>query len=611
MCGIAGILSRNHAPLDDALLRAMTAAVAHRGPDGDGFYVDGAVGFGHRRLAIIDLTDDGRQPMSYLDGRLVITYNGEVYNYVELREELERAGYVFRSHSDTEVMLAAYARWGPDCVTRFNGMWGFAIHDRARNVVFCARDRFGVKPFYYVETPEHFAFGSEIRQLLPFLPRVAADRSSLVDFIMTNAADHSPATFYAGVKKLPAGHTLTYDLSTARHEIRRFYSIRMREDVARLEREEAVEQFRALLTDAIKLRLRSDVTVGTCLSGGLDSSSVATVAAGLYTPASGQPFSAITAVSEEERTNEARYAEVVANHSGMAWLTTRPTYDDFVESLPEVVRAQEEPFGSTSLTMQYFVMKTARANGVTVLLDGQGGDETLLGYEKYYASYIVTALRRHGIGAALAAMQETQKNNANMGPLNIAKYLIGGTVAPARWLFYCRRHDYLRDTPPMPERIREFAHACWDEFALQELEIRSTNLPLLLRYEDKNSMAHSIETRLPFLDWRLLETSLSLPGEYKIREGWSKWVLRQAMAGRIPDEIAWRKNKLGFESPESLWLERHRPAMRPAVLGSRLLAELCDMGRLGQKYEDLEVRTRWRLYSVALWEQAFGVQAVA
>lgn len=611
MCGIAGILSRGGMPVDEVRLRAMTAAVAHRGPDGDGFYVDGPVGFGHRRLAIIDLTDDGRQPMSYLDGRLVITYNGEVYNYVELREELESAGYAFRSHSDTEVILAAYAHWGPECVTRLNGMWGFAIHDRKQNIVFCARDRFGVKPFYYVDTPACFAFGSEIRQLLPFLPRVAADRASLADFIMTNAADHSAATFFAEVQKLPAGHTLTYDLSTARYEIRRFYSIGLREDVAQLGREEAVERFRALLTDAIKLRLRSDVTVGTCLSGGLDSSSVATIAAGLYTPTSGRPFSAITAVSEEERTNEARYAERVARHSDMNWLTTRPTYEDFVSTLPDVVRAQEEPFGSTSLTMQYFVMKTARANGVTVLLDGQGGDETLLGYEKYYAAYIVTALRRRGVGAALAAMRETRRNNANMGPVNIAKYLIGGTVAPARWLFYRRRHDYLLDPPPMPERIREFARACRDEFALQELEIRSTNLPLLLRYEDKNSMAHSIETRLPFLDWRLLETSLSLPGEFKIREGWSKWVLRQAMAERMPDEIVWRKNKLGFESPESLWLERHRAEMRPAVLGSPLLSELCDLRRLAHRYDQLDVRTRWRLYSVALWERAFGVQAVA
>jgi asparagine synthase (glutamine-hydrolysing) len=587
----------------------MTTAVAHRGPDGQGFYTDGPLALGHRRLAIVDLSDDARQPMSYADGRYVIVYNGEVYNHLELRKELESVGFAFRSHSDTEVMLAAYARWGETCVSRFNGMWAFALHDRVRNVLFCSRDRFGVKPFYYVDTPTAFAFGSEIRQLLPVSNRVAARRDLVADFILTNGADFSAETFFEGVKRLPAGHNLVYDLGAHRFAIKPWYSLARRDDVAALSVDAAVEAFREVLDDAVRLRLRADVPVGTCLSGGLDSSTVATLAARRYEPAAGRPFAAVTAESEDERVNESHYAEIVARHSGMSWLCVRPTYDDLVGTLPDVVRAQEEPFGSPSLTMQYHVMKTARANGLPVLLDGQGGDETLLGYEKYYAAYVAGAYRRAGLGGAVRALTAARAANANMGIANLAKYVIGGTNARARYAYYLRTHDYLRVVPPLPERLAEFARATRDEFALQSLEIRSTNLPVLLRFEDKNSMAHAVEARLPFLDYRVVETALSLPGEYKIRDGWSKWILRKSMAGRMPDEIVWRRNKLGFESPEELWLPRHLPTMRSTVLGSPLLGELCDLGRLGAKYDRLDRRSQWRLYSVALWESAFHVAA--
>jgi asparagine synthase (glutamine-hydrolysing) len=592
-----------------ARIRSMTDAVAHRGPDGEGHYVEGPLALGHRRLAILDLSDDGRQPMHSSDGRFVIVFNGEIYNYIELARELAGLGHRFHSRTDTEVILAAYAQWGADCVARFNGMWSFAIHDRANARLFCSRDRFGVKPFYYADTPAAFAFGSEIRQLLPFLPRVAANRRILTDFIATATADHTEETFYEGVVKLPAGHNLEYDLGSGRFAVSRYYELRPRPGIASLSADGAIEAYREVLTDAVRLRLRSDVLVGTCLSGGLDSSSVATIAAGLYTPLAGRAFSAITAVSEQKETNESGYARMVAAHGGMNWLTVQPTYRDFADSLPDVVRVQEEPFASTSLTMQYFVMKTARANGITVLLDGQGGDETLLGYERYYAAYLARTLRSEGPGAFLQALRDTQSNNANMGFGNIAKYLVGGRSSAARYAMYRRRHRYLRELPPAPPHIRAYAAACWDDFSLQSLEIRSTNLPLLLRYEDRNSMAHAIEARLPFLDYRAVETALSLPGRYKMHEGWSKWVLRKAMAGRMPDEIVWRRNKLAFEAPEDLWLGQHGRLMREAVFASPLLGALSQPQALRAAYDALDKRSRWRLYSVALWEQAFGVTA--
>jgi asparagine synthase (glutamine-hydrolysing) len=609
MCGIAGLVRRDGRPSDEQTIIRMTDAVAHRGPDGGHYMVEGTLALGHRRLSILDLSDLGRQPMSYSSGRFTITYNGEIYNYLELRTELKALGHIFSNDTDTEVLLAAYSEWGSQCVKRFNGMWSFALFDRIRNVLFCSRDRFGVKPFYYIDRPNIFAFGSEIRQLLPFLGKIRADLGVLHTYLVTDAAELSAETFFQDVRKLLGGHNLTYDFANGRITIERFYEIVKRSEVSSLPEGEAIEAFAALLQDAIRLRMRSDVKVGTCLSGGLDSSSVATIASELYRAKSSSKFSAITAVSEQASNNEASYAEQVVDASELDWYQTRPSYQDFADSLPQVVQTQEEPFGGPSITMQHFVMKAARANGIVVLLDGQGGDETLLGYEKYYAAYILATFRQGGPLAAMGAMRAVAANNSKMGPVNIAKYLIGGLVAPARYMFYRHRHSYVRNHGSIPAHIKAFARAGADDFALQELEIRSTNLPVLLRYEDKNSMAHGVETRLPFLDYRLLETSLSLPGTLKIRDGWTKWILRKTMDRRMPDTIVWRKNKFGFEAPEDMWLKAHAKEMKSSVLKSGLLSELVDTKKLATAYDSLDKRSRWRLYNTALWEKAFSVSS--
>jgi asparagine synthase (glutamine-hydrolysing) len=607
MCGIAGWIGRTGDADSEAIVRAMTGAVAHRGPDGDGIWRDGRVAFGHRRLSIIDLSDAGAQPMALPGAGLTITYNGEIYNYRELRRELEALGRRFRSDSDTEVILGAYDQWGAACVSRFNGMWAFAIHDRPRGIVFCSRDRFGVKPFYYVDTPSCFAFGSEMRQLLPLLPTRTVDRELTTTFIVTGALDLDARTMFAGVRKLPAGHNATYDLARRTLSIERFYEVRRDESVGRLSAEDAQARLRELLESAVALRLRSDVKVGTCLSGGLDSSSVATLAAAQYAAANGGRFSAITAVSEEAETDETRYAEIVARASGLDWHTVKPTYADFCDSLPAVVSAQEEPFGSPSLTMQYLVMRTARANGITVMLDGQGGDEVLLGYDKYLGAYVTDELRSGGPLAALRAVRAIGRNNERMRPRALAKYLLGSRLGRIRYALDRRRHAFMRDVPSISPHIAAFSAAGSDPFALQQLEIRSTNLPVLLRYEDKNSMAHGVEARLPFLDYRLLEFAVSLPIGLKLRDGWSKWLLRSALSDRLPAEIAWRRNKLSFDAPERTWLGRHLSEMREAVAASPLLGEIADRSALVAAYDGMSYRSRWRLYSLALWEKSFGV----
>ncbi|MCO4089683.1 MAG: asparagine synthase (glutamine-hydrolyzing) [Limnohabitans sp.] len=607
MCGIAGFIKKSSSFESRLVINMMTDLISHRGPDGSGSYIDGQVVFGHRRLSIIDLSNDGHQPMHHVCGHLVITYNGEIYNYLEIREELISKGHYFRSASDTEVILAAYLEWGVSCVDKFNGMWAFAIHDKKNNIIFCSRDRFGVKPFYYIDVDSGFYFGSEIRQLLPFLKEIKSNNKLLTDFLLTSISDHTDETFYKGISKLPAGHNLIYRLDENKFEINRFYELHSNVELRSLSPEDATDLYRSRLEESVKLRLRADVPVGTCLSGGLDSSSIASIAGPIYKRASGLNFSAITAISEQESNDESAYAKKVVDHSNLNWLQVKPSYQDFVDSLPSVVKSQEEPFGSTSLTMQYFVMKEARKQRIPVLLDGQGGDETLLGYPKYYGSYLASSFREGGASSFLRALKDAGTNNSKMSLANAMFFLVGGLVAPARYLVYLSRSRYLAKIPAYPQHLTDFARKSLDDFELQKLEITNTNLPVLLRYEDKNSMAHSIETRLPFLDYRVVETALSLPRDCKIRGGWSKWVLRNAMDGRMPPEITWRKNKFGFEAPENMWMKNHLSVMKDAVINSSLICDLTKKSHLAKSFDELNMRVQWRLYSIALWQKEFGI----
>jgi asparagine synthase (glutamine-hydrolysing) len=339
----------------------------------------------------------------------------------------------------------------------------------------------------------------------------------------------------------------------------------------------------------------------------LDSSGVATIASELYRAARGGDFSAITAVSELASSDESAFARRVVERNHLDWYQVRPSYDDFIASLPDVVDAQEEPFGSPSLVMQYFVMAKAKRQGITVLLDGQGGDETLLGYEKYYAAYAFSVWQAEGPLALLRALQSIRANNDNMTYRNIAKYVVGGLASKARYDAHKREHAYFRMFPDMPEHVSSFAAACRDAFALQKLEMTQTNLPVLLRYEDKNSMHHSIEARLPFLDYRLVEFCLSLPPQAKINNGWTKWLLRNAMNARMDNEIVWRKNKFGFEAPDAIWINRHANQIAQAIFSSSLLGELTNMVELRNFLPRMSLRNLWRLYSIALWEQRFGI----
>jgi asparagine synthase (glutamine-hydrolysing) len=610
MCGIAGIINTDGRPMDPALVARMTGSIVHRGPDDEGCLVEGPVGLGSRRLSILDLSPAGHMPMTSADGTLTIAYNGEVYNFVELRAELEALGHRFRSHTDTEVILAAYAQWGPACLPRFNGMWGFAILDRRRQVLFCARDRFGVKPFHYVRVPGAFVFGSEIRQLLPFVDRRRARLDLLRTFIISGLCDHTDQTFFEGIEKLGGGHSLTYDLRSHSFAVERWYSL-PRLDLAGAAIDEVTDEFERRFTSAVELRLRSDVRVGTCLSGGLDSSVIAAVAARLHVGRGGkEPFRAVTAISTMRETDESAYAKAVVDRCGLEWITTKPGHAEFLHHLDHAIEVQEEPFPTPSMIMQYFVMKAVREAGITVLLDGQGGDETLLGYPIYRGMYLRWLLRNRGVLPALAGFMRFRRSGEVSGA-ELLRYMVGAESASSRFKAYLWKHRYLHVDFPMPEIIRARSEASADFFELHRLEIFRTILPSLLRYEDRNSMAWSVESRLPFLDYRLVELSCSIPAEQKLHGGWSKYVLRRFADRVVPHEVAWRKSKFGFEAPDADWLRPLLPRMREAVVASPMLAQLAESSQLGPGFDGLDLRSQWRLFVCSKWEAQHGISGIS
>lgn len=597
MCGISGIVSRKATGSPESEIRRMNDIIEHRGPDGEGIYCYKNVALGHRRLAILDLSELGKQPM-HREEKHTIVFNGEIYNYIEIREVLLEKGYSFRSGTDTEVILAAYDCWGTDCVSRFNGMWSFALLDKEKNRLFCSRDRFGIKPFYYIITAETFRFGSEIKQLLDEQP--VLNIPVALDFIIAGIEEASDETFFKGIVKLTPGYNLVYDLEQDTYEIQAFYSLP--EQGKQAQNTDSIGGYISLLEESVKLRMRSDVRVGTCLSGGLDSSTVAALASKNYKYT--DKFYAIHARSEESATDESAYASLVSDHLKLNLLTVVPSYDDFASDMDEVIRTQEEPFGSPSVFMQHFVFKEARKNNCIVMLDGQGGDETLLGYERYYPALIRSLPWSQRPKALL-----NSKKNSRLSMLDVLKYMVyfgnyKGRLNRVKQRAKFIRPEYLDNYQSRALKIVSESYS--DIRKMQKIELTATQLPHLLRYEDKNSMRHSVEARLPFIDYRVVEFALNMENEAKIHDGWTKYALRKGMEGLLPKEIVWRKNKLGFNAPENTWLEKHAEEMDRIIRESAIFKVLADPDRLdpGQ----LDKRMRWRIYNLAKWESVFNVR---
>jgi asparagine synthase (glutamine-hydrolysing) len=660
MCGITGIVALNGRSIEPAALQTMNDIQAHRGPDGERFFLawpDGdrfahallphtnawaeshqvRVALAHRRLAILDLSDRGLQPMTVEGGREWIIFNGEIYNHIELRAELEKLGCRFTTRTDTEVLLQAYRYWGEECLTRLEGMYAFAIWDAARGQVFCARDRLGIKPFYYTVTNGHLIFASEIKALLTYPGmQVQPDDDAVVGFLVHANCDYGERTVLRDVRALPAAHSLTIDLASGRFSTRPYWQLAPWPVNGKRD-PQYIERLRELLVSTTYKHLISDVRVGSCLSGGLDSSAVVSLIGKVWrdspeaATAVGDRLYTFTSCYEHKEIDERTYALEAASAAGATPHLVFPSAQDFWDAFPRIAWHQDMPFGSLSYYAQWRVMRAAREAGVKVLLDGQGGDEVFGGYAKFRYAYLASLLRdgnlttfsrelgaivRHGDKYVLDLRRGYRYLPRRLrGVLGVDSLLqqvlqtdmalaVGGDSTPAtRWWRYA-------------------AAANGDQFAgtfmqrMQVDDIMMDTLPQLLRHEDRSSMAFSLEARVPLLDHTVVEYGLSLPDRLKVRDGWSKVAVRHAMEGMVPEPVRWRKTKLGFAAPDRHWLTKD---LRPQV------TELINEDLRVRRYVDVDALRSWyswpnaaraneesylglfRVLSVEMWMRAFGV----
>jgi asparagine synthase (glutamine-hydrolysing) len=562
MCGIAGIIQQDSSAFTETHLKKMTGALAHRGPDGEGFWKNNSdkVLLGHRRLAIIDLSAAGRQPMHF-QSRYTIIHNGEIYNYIELKEELQKKGYRFYSQTDTEVITAAYDCWRDECVERFDGMFAFAIWDEEEKVLFAARDRLGEKPFFYHYSGRQFLFASEMKALWAAGVEKTPNLKMLFNFITigyTDNPDNPGETFFENIFKLPPAHRLNYYVHLNELSVDRYWEVNSDEINESIKEDDATEQFKFLLQQSVKRRLRSDVATGCSLSGGLDSSSIAALMA------ASTPFAAFTATFPGFERDESRYAKQVADKFKLQHHTTRISESDLLNDFEKLCDTQEEPVGSASVLAQFKVYELAQQQGTKVLLDGQGADEILAGYPKYYKWYWRELFRKFRLlrSGELKAAKNLGVNASFDFKDAIAAWFpdFASIVLERQYLLHALRHpDLSKDFIRLQSREAYYTTpAHYSLNGVLHFNSFTHGLEELLRYADRNSMAHGREVRLPFLSHELVEFLFSLPARFKIRKGRTKWLLRQSMQDWLPPELVWRTDKVGFEPPQKNWMEHNR-----------------------------------------------------
>jgi asparagine synthase (glutamine-hydrolysing) len=672
MCGIAALF--NTRGVNPHTLQKMASCIRHRGPDDEGFVFfsgdsqsnalggpdtpdsyfdkdlrrsfpylpDGRMsrdanftseniifaGLAHRRLSIVDVSPAGHQPM-VTQNRYWLVYNGEIYNHIELRAELENIGCRFASHSDTEVILHAYSQWGKACLSRFNGMFAFVLFDTATKEVFAARDRFGVKPLYYYLKGSEAAFASEIKQFT-FIDGWTARLNPLrgYDFLAYSTHEHTDETFFSGVYQIPPGHYFfgkIADLcaSSEKLETEAWYSfpenLRFRGSF-----EEASTVFRELLTDSIRLRLRADVPVGSCLSGGLDSSAIVCLMSELLRNQNAADLQqTFSACALDKRFDERDYIESVIRHTGVNGHFVYPSVEELLDISQKITWHQDQPFGSTSIFAQWKVFELARKHNVKVMLDGQGADEQLGGYASFFLPWLTSLVRSFRL---VRLYREARGLNQLHGvKIDRLLWFTANSFMPVRIKDFLKKQ--LRGETPAPEwldtnRLGASPYNLPRQLGISGKSIREmsfsqitrSNLQMLLHYEDRDSMAHSVESRVPFLDYRLVEHVYSLPDSYKIVGGKTKYVLREALKNSLPETIYNRHSKLGFATPEEVWVRQNAPEafkqrlkwavetsngiIKPSALS---ILDKQISGEIGFSF------LTWRLISFAEWVKVFNV----
>ncbi len=615
MCGIAGIIKISRESLDlNAAATTMSKTMRHRGPDGEGFllgykheHVETAFGketpqvvlsasfrhtphqfidtatqpdfvLIHRRLAIVDLSPGGHQPLCTHDGKFWIVFNGEIYNHDALRESLQQLGHTFQTQTDTEVVLEAYRAWGEACLHRLNGMWAFVIWDSERRCFFGARDRFGVKPFYYQHNETVFAFASEQKVLraCPFV-KTALNRDAVADYFFAGEIEYQEESFFKDILELFPGRAFTFVPEKNKLETYRWYVPAFNPRFEYPDEnsfQKQAEVLREKLLEAVRLRLHADVPVGSCLSGGLDSSAIAGMIHALQSLDKkvnvGDRLKLFTAVFDDPAIDERKWAKEVVQRTGADWHTVNPQPQELLKDLEDLIQCQDVPIWSTSTYAQFRVMKLVHEQGIKVVLDGQGGDELLAGYNPYYIPFW-RELKQHdraawkqeqmafGAGAASYARREFLKQRiVPQLPAGLQQRIAAYYFDDMRYLAPELRAHYLTRLKNkhviLPESLNEALH----------LEFVNTRLKGYLKCEDRCSMHFSVESRTPFADdHELIEYVFNLPGGFKIRNGYLKALLREAMTPYLPQEIKNRRDKMGYATPNNQWITNLREEFRP------------------------------------------------
>lgn len=582
MCGLVAVLNTDGRPAELALLKRMTDLIRHRGPDDEGHYLAGPLGLGFRRLAILDLSPAGHQPMSLPDAGLTIVFNGEIYNYLELRRELEGLGHRFRSSGDTEVLLRAYQQWGQQCLARLNGMWAFLVYDRRRNCVFGARDRFGIKPLFRYQDGAQVMFASEIKAIRDS-GRVRVDTNWQVaaDFLVHGALalDVGKASFYENIFSVGAGCAFELGLDGSYREWS-YWSVAQ---IAPRRVADPAGEYAALFEDAVRLHLRSDVPVAVHLSGGLDSSAILCTAARMRA-ADGARDPLQSFCFMDEAFDERRYIDATLAQAGARMEPLHATAQQIWDDLPQLLWHQDEPVHSMGAAVSFQLMKQTAARGVKVVLNGQGADETAAGYPAFFRHYWHSLMRA---GRPLRAWSEmaayVRWHGGDVGThfraqLGLCLRNALSALPPYRALALRRARAAAATSPWLQD---EFCSHARPQLASRDPRLPAmignavmvTPLPLYLRVEDRNSSAHSIEGRVPFLDYRLVELLFQLPENWHMRGHWNKYVQREAMRGRIPELVRTRVDKMGFPVPSRRWLCGALYGMLRDLLGSQAARE--------------------------------------
>lgn len=631
MCGIWSFFGKRHA--EDRLVD-----IPHRGPDGRGVEIfrhgENEIELAHWRLSILDLSTRSDQPLAYRDGRYQIVFNGEIYNYRELRTELRAAGYEFQSDGDTEVIPAAYDHWGEECLSHFRGMFAFCLWDRDAGRMFVARDRFGIKPLYYFLSERGVAFASEIKQFAGLHGfRAQANLPRVTEFLAYGAQDHTDETMWAGVRQLRGGQCVTLDANgwapPRTLPVRRWYELRPAEPFAGTF-EEASARYREIFLETVGLHLRSDVPLGSCLSGGMDSSAIVCAMNGmLKKEGRGEIQNTFSCCFDEPECDERPFMRAVEDFTGARPHHIFPQPEAALASLGQMIWHQDEPVNNASVFSQSTLFAAVKAAGVKVMLDGQGGDEQLASYPQFFGPHLLGMLGR---GQFAGAAHETRR----------FRELHGWTLKDtAKSLLFWFGPEWVGAlSRSRKQRLRQPAWLAWDALAaggvklgppwgrqpderapvttewLSRVLLTVTTLPMLLHWEDRNSMAHSIEARVPFLDHRLIEFTLSLPDEFKTKDGVTKRILKSAMRDSMPAKVINRTDKKGFATPEERWLRSDTTGAFRASLLAAAHENPQVLSVAGVEVEfDLFLNRRkpfsnefWRMITLGAWARRFGVR---